>query len=134
MKALHHFQSLLVLGFILSVSSTFAADKKAVHQRVSVTEFERILKEKKLTVLDVRTPAEYDDGHIKGAKLINFYAADFAKQVGKLDKKKEYLVTCRSGGRSARACQLMTKLGFKKLYDLSTGMSGWVAAGKPVTQ
>jgi phage shock protein E len=134
MKALHHFRSLLLFGFLLSIGSTFAADKKAVHQRVSVTEFERILKEKKLTILDVRTPGEYDDGHIKGAKLINFYADDFAKQVGKLDKKKEYLVTCRSGGRSARACQMMTKLGFTKLYDLSTGMSGWIKAGKPVTK
>ena len=134
MNSILVYSRMLLLGLLLASVSVLAADKESAHQRVSVKEFERILKEKKLTVLDVRTLREYKGGHIKGAKLIDFYADDFVAQIGKLDKNKEYLVTCAGGVRSAKACKMMSKLGFKKLYDLAPGMRGWVSAGKPVTK
>ncbi|MBG88551.1 MAG: hypothetical protein CMO80_16850 [Verrucomicrobiales bacterium] len=134
MNILLRFSRVVLLGLVLSSITLTAADKDSKHQRVSVEEFEKILKEKKLIVLDVRTPREYKGGHIKGAKLIDFYADDFVAKIGKLDKDKEYLVTCAGGVRSAKACKMMAKLGFKKLYDLAPGMRGWVSEGKPVTK
>ena len=83
-------------------------------------------------VLDVRTKEEYREGHIPGSVMIDFNADDFEQQVAKLDKNKTYLVHCAVGGRSARACKKMEKLGFTKLYNLEGGMGAWEKAGKPV--
>ena len=121
----------LIIGF---APATIAADQTSGHKRVGVDQFAKILKTKKLTVLDVRTPDEFEEGHIKGAKNINYYAEDFKKQIGKLDKSKAYLIHCRSGGRSGRASKIMIGMGFKLVYDLAPGMMGWEEAGKPVVE
>ena len=93
-----------LLALILAVSFTVsAADEKSGHQRVSVDAFHKLWKDKKLTVIDVRTPGEFAEGHIPGAKNIDYRNRNFRKRIGKLDKSKEYLVHCRSGGRSAAA-------------------------------
>ncbi len=83
-------------------------------------------------VLDVRTPAEFAQGHIPGAALIDFKAPDFKAQVAKLDRSKIYLVHCAVGGRSAKAVEVMHELGFERLFNLEGGMKAWEAAGKPV--
>lgn len=87
---------------------------------------------KGLVVLDVRTDEEFASGHIAGAKQLNFFADDFDKQLGKLDKTKPYLLHCKSGGRSGKALKAMTKLGFKKIYHLDGGMLAWKKAGGAV--
>ncbi len=127
------FITILSLVLVASLNAS-AADKPTGHQRVGVKQFDKILKKQKLTVIDVRTPDEFGDGHIKGAKNISFYDADFKQQIGKLDKSKAYLVHCRSGGRSAKASKIMLELGFKLVYDLAPGMMGWEEAGKPVVE
>ncbi len=109
-----------------------AADSKDGHKRVGVDEFFELWTKEKHTVLDVRTPAEFAEGHIPGAKNIDFYAKDFAERLGKLDKSKPYLMHCRSGGRSGKAGAMMSKMGFKLVYDLAPGMNGWRKAKKPI--
>ncbi|MFH0941824.1 MAG: rhodanese-like domain-containing protein, partial [Chloroflexota bacterium] len=52
-------------------------------------------------IIDVRTPGEYEGGHIAGAVNLDFNAAGFNAEVDKLDKNKTYLVYCQSGRRSA---------------------------------
>ncbi|HTG45155.1 MAG TPA: rhodanese-like domain-containing protein, partial [Verrucomicrobiae bacterium] len=86
----------------------------------------------KVTVLDVRTKKEYQEGHIPGSILIDFNSPDFEQQVQKLDKNKTYLVHCAAGGRSTRACKKMDTLNFSKLYNLEGGFGAWEKAGKPV--
>jgi hypothetical protein len=83
-------------------------------------------------VLDVRTPAEFAQGHIPGAGLIDFKAPDFKEKVAKLDHTKLYLVHCAAGGRSVKAVEVMHELGFERLFNLEGGMKAWEAAGKPV--
>jgi phage shock protein E len=90
------------------------------------------LKNPNAVVLDVRTPEEFSQGHIPGAKLINFNSPEFKEEVSKLDPKKTYLVNCAAGGRSAKACQLMHDQGFKTLINLDGGIRAWQKAGKPV--
>lgn len=76
-------------------------------------------------ILDVRTPGETQEGMIENAVAIDFTAPDFLEKIGQLDKDKTYLVYCQSGGRSARACEKMSDLGFQKLYNLEGGYMVW---------
>lgn len=79
-------------------------------------------------ILDVRTPAELVEGEIPNHIMINFNAPSFVDDVQDLDKDKTYLIYCRSGGRSERACQMMSQMGFKDLYNLMGGIHAWNAA------
>ena len=88
----------------------------------------------KVMVVDVRTPEEYAEGHIAGAKNVDFLESDFEKQVAALERDKTYLIHCASGSRSMGALPLFQKLGFTSLYHLDGGFSAWKRAGKPVTK
>jgi phage shock protein E len=88
----------------------------------------------KVTVLDVRTPEEYADGHLKDAVNVNFNGGDFEAQIAKLDPEKPYLVHCAAGGRSGKSMELFKKLKFTKIYHLADGYNGWADAGKPVVK
>ena len=86
----------------------------------------------KVVILDIRTKKEYRDGHLKGAKNIDFLKDDFKKKLAKLDRKRVYVMHCRSGGRSGRAKKVFQELGFEKVLHISDGYQAWVAAGFPV--
>ncbi|HEY9177015.1 MAG TPA: rhodanese-like domain-containing protein [Flavipsychrobacter sp.] len=83
-------------------------------------------------LLDVRTAGEYNDGHIKGAKNIDWYSPSFQDEVAKLDKTKPVFVYCKSGGRSGQATQVLKSMGFKEVYDLEGGITRWKSEGMPL--
>lgn len=87
-----------------------------------------------ITVIDLRTPDEFAEGHLEGAVNVDFLDSAFEAQLGKLDPTKPYLVHCASGRRSAQSMEVFDKLKFTKIYHLSTGYKSWVDAGKPVSQ
>jgi rhodanese-related sulfurtransferase len=91
-------------------------------------------KNAELVVLDVRTPEEYREGHIAGAKNLDFHASDFEKQLSQLDKDKPYLVHCASGGRSSNTREMMKSFDFTQIYHLDGGFNAWKEAGKPVEE
>ncbi|MFL9842921.1 rhodanese-like domain-containing protein [Flavobacterium rhizosphaerae] len=77
-------------------------------------------------ILDVRTPEEWEEGIIPGALLINIYSGQgFVDALEDLDKEKSYYVYCRSGARSAQACNVMQQLGFNTVYNLTGGILQW---------
>lgn len=78
-------------------------------------------------LIDVRTPGEVAAGTIESSTNINFNSADFAAQLGKLDKSKPLMLFCRSGSRSGRASKIAMDLGFTEIYDLSGGFMAWSA-------
>lgn len=83
-------------------------------------------------LVDVRTKAEWDTGHLKGAQLLNASEEGFLEKAkAALDPKKPVLVYCRSGGRSARAAEQLRTAGYT-VYDLAGGITAWEKAGKPV--
>lgn len=84
-------------------------------------------------VLDLRTPAEFQSGHLEGAVMIDYYAPSFAEKLQQLDKSKTYLIYCRSGNRSGKALDLFKKLGFQSVYNMAQGINGWGRAGYAVT-
>lgn len=77
-------------------------------------------------ILDVRTEDECDEGIIANAINIDIHKGqEFISEIEKLDKSKNYYVYCRSGARSAKACQIMNELGFDNAYNLLGGMLDW---------
>ena len=73
---------------------------------------EKIKSDETAVIIDVRTPEEEVEGTINGALNINLMESSFPAKIMDLDKSKTYYVYCRSGGRSATACQFMEKNGF----------------------
>jgi hydroxyacylglutathione hydrolase len=81
-------------------------------------------------LLDVRTPEEYAEGHIAGAKLIPVQV--LAEHLKDVPKDKQVYVYCHSGGRSARASKLLAANGFSNIENMEGGIVAWKAAGYPV--
>lgn len=75
-----------------------------------------------VTIIDVRTPGEFANGHLQNAVNINLQSADFAEQVSQLSRSGTYVVYCRSGNRSAEAVSQMKDMGFTQVTDAG-GMS-----------
>ena len=101
-------------------------------QDLSVEEFAQMSADNHNVILDVRTPGEFNAGHIPGALNLDVNAPDFKEKAAALDKNKVFLVHCASGVRSVRACEKLSRLDFLKLYNLPGGFKAWVKAGKPV--
>lgn len=85
------------------------------------------------TILDVRTPGEVAEGIIANAVVMDINGADFSNQIQTLDKSKPVYVYCKAGGRSGRASEMLSALGYE-VYDLDGGMDAWKAAGKSVAK
>ncbi|QRR00068.1 thioredoxin domain-containing protein [Dyadobacter sandarakinus] len=101
--------------------------------QLSADEFEARLKATPgAQLMDVRTPAEYQDGHLAKSKNIDYKAADFEDKSRTLDKNKPVFVYCLSGGRSAAAAQKLAASGFKEVYDMKGGYLKWSSSGKEV--
>ena len=134
MKSLLQICACLLLAVV--PSSLFAQERSpdgATHVQVEAAA--KLVKEKKVDVIDVRTADEFAEGHIAGAKNIDVMkGGEFEAKLTELDKSKPYLVHCQTGGRSSRSLKVFKKLGFEKIYHLDGGMGGWQAAGKPVVK
>ena len=99
---------------------------------LNVSEFSSKVTEAGIITLDVRTPGEFNEGHIEGAQLIDFQSGNFENEIATLDKSKTYAVYCRSGNRSGQAVKVMSDAGFSNLYNLNGGVIDWANAGLPL--
>lgn len=86
-----------------------------------------------VTVLDVRTPGEFNAGHLEGSINLDIKDSQFENNINQLDKSKTVLVYCLSGGRSSRAGQILRKKGFM-VQELKGGIEAWQAEGLPVVK
>lgn len=84
--------------------------------------------------IDVRTPAEYADGHLDGAVNIDVQSPEFGTLVSALPTDGEYVVYCRSGNRSAAAIERMETLGFTSLVNAGGVEAASSATGIPVVK
>lgn len=85
-------------------------------------------------ILDVRTPEEFSEGHLRDATLMNFHAPDFKEQAAKLDKNVPVYVYCASGVRSDKAATILRGEGFKDVYVLEKGLNEWTASNKEIVR
>lgn len=131
---------LLAAVFVLPLAACGTADapEGQIIQDLSAAEAYIMIQDNQgkadFVILDVRTPGEFADGHIEGAVLLDFNAANFEAEVDKLDKDIRYVVYCRTSNRSGQAINVMKKLGFAEVYDLDGGIVAWQAAGYPVVK
>ena len=93
------------------------------------SDFAKKISDPAVVILDVRTPGEFNEGHIKGAVNVDYEGMNFEGEVNKLDKTKTYAVYCRSGRRSGLATEVMAKNGFKSIFNLNGGVIDWQNAG-----
>ena len=85
------------------------------------------------TIIDVRTPAEFANGHVKEAMNYDWNGNEFDKQIASLEKSKPVFIYCLSGGRSSAAADKMRAEGFKEVYEMEGGLMKWRAANLPET-
>lgn len=80
-------------------------------------------------MIDVRTPEEFNSGHIAGA--INIPVQELSERLSEVPDDKEIVVYCRSGNRSATASDILTNGGYEGVYDMG-GIIAWQQAGFPI--
>lgn len=73
-------------------------------------------------ILDVREPHEYQICHLNGYLIP---VGDLPKRVNELDSSREIIAHCKMGGRSAKAVNFLRRSGFKKVYNLTGGITAW---------
>ncbi|MBO7417917.1 MAG: rhodanese-like domain-containing protein [Bacteroidaceae bacterium] len=98
-------------------------------------EFAQFITKAGVQLLDVRTPSEFEEGHIEGAIMID-YRTDpdgfLQKAEAQLQKDRPVALYCRGGRRSHSAAEILFKAGFKQLVELEGGILAWQEAGKPL--
>ena len=116
---------LLVLSFnFISCAQSTSAKKSDKFSLIAPQELKEKLGED-IQLIDVRTPQEFAEGHLKGAILIDYTQSDFMNRMSKLDKSKDLYIYCRSGNRSGKASRKLESMGFPKVYDLKGGILNW---------
>jgi thioredoxin len=93
---------------------------------------EKIKTTPQAAIIDVRSPEEFAGQHIDNAINIDWNGDNFDGKIGKYDKSKPIFVYCMSGGRSKKAAEKLSELGFTKIYELQGGIMKWNAAGLSV--
>ncbi len=106
---------------------------ESTYNLISPQEFEaKLITLKNVQLIDVRTPEEYQTGHLKNAVNINFMDEDFKENISRLDKKKPTFIHCAAGAQGARSNQtakFLEELGFVEIYELEGGIINWINAG-----
>lgn len=96
---------------------------------ISAEQFKEKLESNPGVVIDVRTPEEYEAGHLKIAdEQYNWNGGDFHDAVEDLDKDKTYYLYCRTGNRSGHAARLMKEKGFENVFNVG-GFEDLVSSG-----
>lgn len=115
--------------FLLTSGTSELMAQDAQVKNVSAEDFNKIIKEGNGQLVDIRTPQEYNAGHIKDAIMIDFYSPEFKNKMAQLDKNKPLYIYCRSGNRSSHATTLLQQFGFKEIVNLKNGIIDWQRMG-----
>lgn len=92
----------------------------------SVNEISQIdFADQEVVLLDVRTAEEFEKGHILDAINLDYNSPEFELEIDKLDKNKTYYIYCKSGVRSAKACDVLREKGFEKIVNLKDGYKNY---------
>lgn len=99
---------------------------------INSLEFNQMISKGNGSLLDVRTPSEYSNGHIAGAGQLNYYAFDFRQKLLLLPKDQPVYLYCNTGYRSKRAAEILAENGYKEVYNLEHGIMEWNLEDLPV--
>lgn len=113
---------LLIITFVLFLVGCTSNGTRS-YENITTDEAKSMMTKKEVDILDVRTPEEYQEGHIP--KAVNLPLQDLENQVSTLDKNKTYVIVCRSGNRSGQASEILVSKGFSQIYNMEGGMLQW---------
>ena len=123
----------LLIILSLAAITLLACQSKNEFKSISVDEFETLIAQPNVQRLDVRTLAEYNEGHIPGSLNLDVKEEEHFTLTADsiLSKEHPVAVYCRSGNRSKKAAKILCEKGYE-VYELNTGITGWKAAGKVI--
>ena len=112
-------KSFISLVFLLLLNFSCAQISSKPITEVSQSELNNVI------LIDVRTPEEFEAGHLENAKNINWYDTDFSTQFDEISKEETVYVYCKMGGRSAKAQHVLDSLGYKNVVNLEGGYDAY---------
>ena len=125
-------KSILLVGVAFIMNSCTNAQNAIENQSLTSTAFSnQVSNSNEPVVLDVRTPGEFEKGHLKNAINIDWNGDRFDSQLATLDKSKPVYIYCLSGARSKSAAAKMRSAGFERVIELAGGMIDWRANSLP---
>jgi rhodanese-related sulfurtransferase len=92
--------------------------------------YQLVAQNQDLYLLDVRTPAEYRQARLEGARLIPI--DQLANRINELPSNRPILVYCAVGSRSAQVVNYLARRGYSEIYNLYGGIYSWAQRGYPV--
>lgn len=121
-------------GFLILLNTIINSIGNKGITMVTARDAQDLVKKSAVTIIDIRTPEEYRNGHLKTAKLIP--VAEIRSSPGEISLRKTspILVYCQSGHRSSAAARMLKKAGFTNIFNLQGGIMSWQAAGGTVTK
>ena len=125
------FVTILAALTLLTACGAPADTVVEIQHNISVDEAYEMV-ENGVFVLDVRTPAEWNDFHVEGSALIPHDR--ISEFLGEIPMDEDVLLYCRSGNRSSQALQVLLDAGYTNVYNMLGGMNEWTAAGYPIDQ
>ena len=115
------------------LSVLLLASNAQTNSALTATEFQKNISAGDIQLLDVRTPAEYNNGHIKNSLQADWNdKKEFNRRIEFIDKNKPVYVYCLVGGRSGAAAKEMRAMGYEHVYELTGGINAWKAASLPL--
>jgi rhodanese-related sulfurtransferase len=122
--------TLLFFGNLTSKHNSNVLGDTSSFSSLTLDQFNKALNSGKYALIDVRTLDEYNSGHLKNAKQADYYQTQqFSDYLDSLNKDSNYLIYCRSGGRSSKVMQIMQDKGFVNVYGMSGGYNAWITSG-----
>jgi thioredoxin len=126
--------SIILVTVAIIFNSCTNGQSSPSNPSVSAVEFSKKIAELPgAPIIDVRTPGEFSQGHLKNAINYDISTSGFETKIASLDKSKPVLVYCLSGSRSTYAVSYMKSNGFIEVYEMNGGMMKWRAANLPET-
>lgn len=114
-----------VMSCLIIVSISCTPNKifleEGYQQLESTSYLQKISDTEESYIIDVRTPLEFNRGHVEGAINVSYVGFNFGRTVKKLNKNKTVFIYCQTAHRSPYAAKTLRKLGFTKVIDLKGG-------------
>ena len=119
---------LLSIVLLLACTATLAL---AAARDITAAQARQLLsRTPKAFLLDVRTPDEYRQGHLRGAVLVPL--GELERRMGEVPRNRTVLVYCAVGSRSRMAAGLLARKGYGEVYNMGDGIVGWYRSGFPI--
>lgn len=128
-------RSYILIVFLVFASFQISCKEKDKSEKTPITSihvvstevYKEVVKDSKITLIDVRTPKEFAEGALPGAVNIDYFDEEnFFKAFDGYNRKEPIYLYCRTGNRSIQTAQKLAEMGFEEIYDMEGGYTQWV--------